>query len=120
MGERPHRKLIVWQKAIDLAKKIYETTKMFPREDRFEITSQLHRAVVSVASNIAEGAARKSRNEKIQFYYIARGSLSEIDTQLEICSKINLLNEIEKKILDQDLDEISRMLQGLINSREVL
>ena len=79
---RTHKDLDVWNKSIELAEKIYKVTSSFPKEEQYGIVSQIRRSVVSISSNIAEGAARNSKKEFIQFLYIALGSLSELETQL--------------------------------------
>ena len=88
MDSRPHRKLDVWQKAMELVRAIYQTTSTFPKNEEYGLSSQMRRASVSVPSNLAEGAARKGKNEFKQFLNIAQGSLSELDTRLSslICS----------------------------------
>jgi four helix bundle protein len=80
--------LIVWQRSIDLTMEIYRLTRGFPREEMFGLTSQLRRAAISIASNIAEGQSRGTTGEFIQFLGIARGSNAEIDTQLIIASEL--------------------------------
>ncbi len=84
MLEKPHKKLNVWHKSIDLVQKIYEMTETFPKIENYGITNQIRRAAVSIPSNIAEGAARQTKKEFIQFVHVAQGSLSELDTHLEI------------------------------------
>jgi len=84
MSERPHRKLEIWKKAMELVTDVYKHTTKYPKEEKFGLTSQLRRAAVSIPVNISEGVARKTTNEYIQFLYIARGSLSELDTEMEI------------------------------------
>ena len=76
----------------------------------------MRRAAISIASNIAEGSARKGLQEKIQFYYISRSSLSELDAQSEISLRLKYMNPAEFKSLQDKLDEASRMLSGLIQS----
>jgi four helix bundle protein len=83
---RPHHGLMAWQEAMDIARTIYALTGGFPRDERFGLTAQLRRAAVSVPSNIAEGCARGSSREMLRFLHIARGSLSELDTQLRLAS----------------------------------
>jgi four helix bundle protein len=117
MAERPHRRLIAWQKAIDLTQNVYAVTSKFPIEERFGLTSQMKRAAVSVASNIAEGAARFSTGEKLHFFRMARGSLSELDTQIEITERLAYLSSNDRSFLQEHLDEVGRLLQGLIASR---
>ena len=81
---RPHENLNVWQKAVDFVVEIYKTTEHFPKEERFGLTSQIRRASVSVAANIAEGAVRKSLKEFSHFLSNAEGSASEVETELLI------------------------------------
>lgn len=93
MSERPHKKLELWNYVMEFVTDMYKITEKFPFEERYGLTTQLRRAVVSIASNIAEGSARKSISEKIQFYSVAKGSLSEIDAQLEISLRLNFLDK---------------------------
>ena len=116
MNERPHKKLKIWAKIIRVIEDIYTITGKYPKEEIYGLTSQMRRAAVSIASNLAEGFARKGINEKIQFCYISRSSLSEIDAQIEISLKLKFINAEEYQELQGKLDEISRMLNGLINS----
>ena len=116
MAEKPHRKLILWQKSVEFILELYKTLKSFPVEERYGIISQMQRASISIPSNIAEGAARRSRKEYLQFLYTARGSISELDTQLEISFRLNYLKHQEYKSLQDKLDELSKMMNGLISS----
>src|SRR5690606_10442061 len=84
-----YRDLQVWRRALDLAEAIYEATAHWPREERFGLVSQIRRAAVSVPSNIAEGAARRSTGEFLQFIGMARGSLAETDTQLLLAQRLD-------------------------------
>ena len=108
-----HKDLIVWQKAIKLAGRIYTATRQLPSEERFGLNSQLRRAAVSIPSNIAEGAARRNRAEFLQFLHIARGSLSELETQMMIALEQELVTP-ETTALD-DIAEVGRLLNGLIS-----
>ncbi len=81
---RPHKRLKLWEKLMVVVEDIYCATEAFPNQEIYGLSLQMRRAAVSIASNIAEGAARKGKQEKIQFYSIAKGSLSELDAQLEI------------------------------------
>lgn len=92
MSEKPHKKLKVWQEAIRLTEMVYEVTNNFPKEEKFGLVMQMRRSAISIASNIAEGAARYNNKEKIQFFLIARGSISELDTQLEISKRLGFIN----------------------------
>ena len=114
---RPHKKLKIWEKILLFIEDIYRITSLFPKDEMFGIISQLRRASISVASNIAEGCGRTGNQEKIHFFIIARGSLSEIDAQLDISYRLKYFNNDDFNMLTVKLDEISRMLQGLIDSR---
>ena len=116
VDEKPHRKLKVWQASMDFVVELYREIENFPPHEKFGIVGQLQRAAVSIPSNIAEGAARKNTRELLQFLYIARGSVSELDTQLEICFRIGYMQEPVFLRLTNKLSEISRMLNGLIAS----
>jgi four helix bundle protein len=116
INPRPHKKLKVWQKAIDLVVKIYDVTEKFPKKEDFGLVAQLRRAAVSVPSNIAEGLTRKSSKDKLHFLNIAQASLSEIDTQLEISIRLGYLNREEFESTEAELTEIQMMLSGLSRS----
>ncbi|MFQ5903423.1 MAG: four helix bundle protein, partial [Candidatus Binatia bacterium] len=116
VDEKPHRKLKLWQASMDFVVELYKELKNFPDYERFGLVAQLQRAAVSVPSNLAEGAARKNTKELLQFLYIARGSLSEIDTQLEIAFRVGHLEKPVYVRLSERLQEISKMLSGLIAS----
>jgi four helix bundle protein len=111
-----YKDLEVWKKAIGLATEIYQVTSGFPEEEKFGLVSQMRRAAVSIASNIAEGAARQSKKEFLQFLSLAAGSTSELNTQVTIASNIEMGNMPKLKALGDELDRIARMLQGLIRS----
>jgi four helix bundle protein len=112
--EKPHKKLDAWKEAIALTISIYRVTDSFPKEHRFALTDQIHRAAISIASNIAEGAARQTKKEFANFLHIAQASLSELDTQLEIAKQLTLLPETQWKTLDQQMNHIDKLLSGLI------
>jgi four helix bundle protein len=115
MAEKAHKKLVLWQKAVHLVVTVYEMTRRFPTSERFGLAAQMQRAAVSIPSNIAEGAARKGRKEYLQFVYTARGSLSELDTQLEIACQLGYLGPEESIKLQAEMDEVSRLLNGVIS-----
>lgn len=110
---KSYRDLEVWKKAMDLSVNIYSQTKNFPASEMYGLTSQLRRAAISVPSNIAEGSSRNSTKEFIQFLYMSNGSLSEIETQLEIAIRLNYL---EENTLQPQINHIRSMLSGLIKS----
>jgi four helix bundle protein len=113
---RSYRDLTVWQRAIALAETIYKITRTFPREEVYGLISQMRRAAVSVASNIAEGNARQTRGEYLQFLGIARSSLAELNTQTTITLRMKLIaTEFELPQIEQ-LDEVGRLLNALRNS----
>ena len=92
--------------------------KNFPKNEKFGLTNQMRRAAVSIPSNIAEGAARQGTKDAIQFFVVSRGSLSELDTQMEIVSKLQFVdkNEIEK--IQNQIDTVDALLSGLIRYRK--
>jgi len=114
--ERPHRRLDVWQKSMSLVKKIYDLTENFPKKEIYALSSQMQRSAVSVPSNIAEGAARRSKAEFLQFLNVAQGSLSELDTQLELARILGYINENQHKDINSEITLIFKMLSGLIRS----
>ena len=114
MPEKAHRKLVLWQKAVRLVVDIYQVTRCFPPFERFGLAVQMQRAAVSIPSNLAEGAARKGRKEYLQFVYTARGSLSELDTQMEIARQLGYLSQGKAQDLQAQVDEVSRLLNGVI------
>ncbi len=111
-----HKDLDVWKKAVELAVACYEITEGFPRVEHFGLASQIRRASISVASNIAEGAARTGSKEFVQFLYISLGSASELDTQIEIAKRTGLCALPDLERLQLQVNTISRLLQGLIHS----
>lgn len=112
--------LKAWQFGHQLAIKIYKTTLSFPREEQFGLTNQLRRAAVSFTSNIAEGFSRNSYKEKTQFYYMALGSLTEMQNQLLVAKDIGYLAKEEfTKIANQTI-EINKITNGLIKSSKYL
>jgi four helix bundle protein len=108
---RPHYKLECWKEAMVLVKEVYRVTKDFPKEEIYGLTSQMRRAAVSVPSNVAEGAARTSAKEFSQFLNVAKGSLSELETQLLIAVDLEYL-EAEAAVFGL-LEKVSRLLSGL-------
>lgn len=112
-GARSYRDLIVWQKAIKLVKIVYRLSAMFPIEERYGLVSQIRRAAVSVPSNIAEGQARKSTGEFLQFLSHAEGSLAEVDTQLVIAIELGFATQEGVSEAVALIDECQRMLRTL-------
>lgn len=108
-----YKQLIVWQKSIVLTKSVYEATRVFPKEELFGLTSQMKRAAVSIPSNIAEGSRRVSKKDTNNFYGIAFGSASELETQIEIAYQLGFLDEQIYNELLSLLTEILKMLNKL-------
>ena len=106
----------VWKKSIQFVKKIYEITSKFPDTEKYGLTNQMRRCAVSIPSNIAEGAGRNSKKEFKQYLYISLGSISELETQLIISSELKYQKD---KLLLDELNEIRKMLFGLIKSIKV-
>lgn len=113
--EKPHKRLIVWQRTRELVKEIYRATQDFPGTEKYGLTSQIRRAAVSILANLSEGAARQGTAEFIQFVHTAMGSCSEVDALLEISCELGFLDEKVWHELDQRIAEIDRMLVGLRN-----
>ncbi len=113
---RPHKRLEVWKQAMELTKMTYRVTEGFPNDEKFGMISQLRRASVSVPANIAEGAARQSKKEFKQFLFIANGSLSEIDTLLELALQLEFLNNSNYLPLNKHLEKVGALNNGLIKS----
>jgi four helix bundle protein len=113
---RSYRELLVWQKAKALAVQIYKATEQFPRNETYGLTSQIRRAAVSVASNIAEGQGRLTAAEFLHFLGQARGSLLELDTQLAIALDLTYLKPDQHEILDDEAYQALGLLNRLIES----
>ena len=105
--------LIVWQKSMDLTIIIYSLVKFLPREENYALSDQMRRAVVSIPSNIAEGQGRASDKEYVHFLAMARGSLWELLTQLEICERLNYLKPAQTMEARNLVNEISKMINAL-------
>lgn len=112
------KNLNVWNKAVDLAVKVYETTALFPSEEKFGMTSQMRRSSVSIPSNIAEGTARNSSKAFANCLDISLGESFELETQSIIARRAGLLNQDSFDSINQDLDEIQKMLIGLKSNVE--
>lgn len=108
------KELIIWQISMDLVEEIYRLTSSFPADEKFGITSQIRRCAISIPSNIAEGSGRKSKKVFRNFLEIANGSINELKTQIEICKRIGILNEIDVENIFKSCDEIQKMTFSLI------
>ena len=116
MSQSSYKDLIAWQKGMELVAAIYDATEGFPSHEQFGLSSQLRRAAVSIPSNIAEGRAHYSNRDFVRFLRHARGSLAEIETQVLIAQQRQFLSAEGTTKLTQQLDELGRILSGLINS----
>ena len=111
-----YRDLIAWQRATDLVESIYQLTENFPKREVYSLTDQIRRAAVSVPSNIAEGQAHHSHPEFIHHLRHARGSLAEIETQIQIALRLKYLSESGTTSFLREADELGRILSRLTNS----
>jgi four helix bundle protein len=111
-----HKDLDVYKLSLLVVKRTYELTASFPKSEIFGLVSQMRRAAISIPSNIAEGSARRSKNELAQFLYVALGSISELETQIEISQMLNFITETETKQLIKDIIRVRQMLINLIKS----
>ena len=110
--------LSVWQKSYRLCLEIYRVTTTFPKEEKYGLTSQIRRSVVSIPSNIAEGYGRKTTLDYIRMLYISYGSVCELETQILLAEDLDLIGKGEMGRLKKDMAEIERMLKALIKSLE--
>lgn len=112
--------LIVWQKAHQLVLDVYRATKEFPKEEIFVLTSQVRRAVVSISSNIAEGFSRRSYPDKIHFFTMSSGSITELQSQLLIARDLGYLNTEQHSKLNDLTIEVHKLLNGLIRQSKII
>jgi four helix bundle protein len=110
-----YTELDVWMKSRELVKIIYQLTKSYPKSELYGLTSQIRRCAVSVPSNIAEGVGRQSNKETIQFLYISKGSLNELETQLYLSFDLAYISEVELKIVLGKVIVSKKLLNGFIN-----
>lgn len=110
------RTLKAWQKSYELSLEIYRVTKRFPKAELYGLTSQLQRAAVSAPANIAEGYERNHRKEYLQFLYMAKGSLGEVETYLLLAKDLGYLTREEYSIVSAMREDASRLVKGLIKS----
>ncbi|MCM8539020.1 MAG: four helix bundle protein [Lentisphaeraceae bacterium] len=113
---KSYKDLIVWQKSMKLVSEIYKVTRNFPDTEKFGLVSQMRRSAVSIPSNIAEGYGRGSKVEYARYVKISRGSMYELDTQVEIARTQDFLNNENYKKITGNLEEIGRMLNGLVSA----
>lgn len=113
---RTHKDLDVYKQSIEFVAEVYQFTGDFPDEEKFGLTSQLRRAAISIPTNISEGSSRKSTREFIQFTYFSLGSASEVETLIEICTKLDIGSSIKADDINHKLEAIKRMLLSLVKS----
>ncbi|HLA61936.1 MAG TPA: four helix bundle protein [Nitrospiraceae bacterium] len=116
--DKPHKKLDLWNAAMELAVTIYQVTDSFQREERYSLTDQIRRAVSSVPSNVAEGAGWQTKKEFINYLHMAQGSLSELDTHLELARRLGYLAQSSWAMLERQVERIDKMLSGLIRHQK--
>jgi len=112
--EKPHKQLDAWKLSMDLVIEVYRQTDRFPNREKYGLIDQIRRATISIPSNIAEGAARHTKKEFSNFLHIAQGSLSELDTQVELAARLNYLDGESQIALDEKLRRIDKLITGLI------
>ncbi len=110
-----YRKLIVWQKSMDLVEMIYTLVNYLPKEEIYGLSSQMRRAAVSIPSNIAEGHGRQTEKEFYRFLCISQGSKAELETQLEVCLRLNYLKQDQVQTALALCDEVGKMIYSLMN-----
>jgi len=108
---RTHKDLDVWNKAMELAGEVYSITRQLPREEIYGLTLQTRRSAISIPSNIAEGAARHSKKEFIQFLYVALGSVAELETQLMLATRMGFISD--SGVFNR-IERVRKMLLGLL------
>ena len=113
MKSSAFRDLIVWQKAMDLTIEIYKIVKYLPKEETYALSDQMRRAAISIPSNIAEGQGRITSKEFTRFLSMARGSLCELSTQLEICERLQYIDLSKASTANELISEVSKMLNAL-------
>ena len=113
-GLKSYKDLELWKVSMDLVVDVYELTTRFPKEEIYGLTSQIRRSCSSIPSNIAEGASRKGTKEFIHFLWVANGSLSELETQIELAKRLGYINQITE--IFEKIKYIRKMLHGLISS----
>lgn len=114
MTIKTFKDLMVWQEGHKLVIMVYKLTQKFPKSELFGLVSQMRRAVISITSNIAEGFGRRTYKDRMQFYYMSQGSLTELKNQLLVAKDIGYTNNVEYLEIEKQADQTHRLLQGLI------
>jgi len=113
---RTHKDLVLWQRSMRLAADVYRCTRTLPRSELVGLAGQIQRSAVSIPSNIAEGAGRRTTKEFLSFLYIARGSWAELDTQMLLAHELGYVNTEEMAQIRNSLDEVGRLLNSVITA----
>ncbi len=116
--DKPHKKLDVWKLSMDLVAETYRLTHLLPVEERYNLSSQMRNAVISIPANIAEGYARNGKRECAQFLHIAQASLSELDTHYEVAIRLGYMRESELRTVDGLMERVDKMLTGVIRLKK--
>lgn len=115
---KSYKDLLAWQKAMDLVELVYELTRQFPREELFGLATSLRRAAVSIPSKIADGHERDNTREFIHYLSVARGALSEVETQIEVAKRLAYINEEQQAEFTRLASDTGKIVNGLMNSME--
>ena len=117
-SDKGFRKLLVWQRAHGLTLLVYKLAEKFPKSEAFGLTSQLKRAVVSIPANIAEGVGRSGARDRVQFFVIARGSLTELDTLIVLAKELGFATDVSE--IEGTVDRLFALIGGLINAERAI
>ena len=112
------RKVDAWNRALELSKIVYDLTRRFPDEEKYGLSSQLRRAVISISSNIAEGCGRRTSRDFVGFMYNAIGSLKEVESELFVAEKLGYIGMEDVEKLVVELEEIGRMISGMVKKEK--
>jgi len=116
--DKPHKKLDVWKVSMDLVVEIYRLIRSLPDEERYNLSSQMRRAVISIPANIAEGYARNGKRECTQFLHIAQASLSELDTHIEATMRLGYVRTEDVRDAGMLMERVDKMLTGVIRLKK--
>ncbi len=111
-----YKELIVWQKSMELVEEIYRLVRLLPKEETYALSDQMKRSAISIPSNIAEGHGRNSSKDFSRFIFIAQGSKAELETQIEICVRLDYLTEQQIKKAVDLCNTVGKMLRNLVRS----
>jgi four helix bundle protein len=113
---RSHKDLRVWEASMDMAVAVYRATDTFPKQEMFGLVSQMRRSASSVPANIAEGFSRQHKTEFVQFLHISKGSLSELQTHIDLSQRLGFLAPSAAASLEEKTDAVGKMLYGLLST----